>query len=668
MILAVVTVFIGALLLFDRGEDPVIPSKPSNINRFESGEALLQAFEDAQESGSSFGRFRTFAQADGAMVAESVTGTSGGATQKSYSETNVQVEGVDEADIIKTDGDYIYTISNSNLVIISAYPADEAEILSTTKFEGFNPNEIFIHGDHLMVFGQASYSFEVGEPDKPNVGEPVEVGISMEEDMMIAPGYYPHYFSTVSVRLYDVSDKEDPELLRDVDFEGSYLTSRKIGEDVYFVVNTYPRHFPEPRPCGDIMPLYRDADNVDVEQEDFVAIAACTDVGYIMPIQAEQFITIASMSITDEDADVNKEVIVGSGQNVYASLSNLYVAQTTWPRYTMRGELAEDSTQMTVISKFELDDGDVDFIAKGEVKGDILNQFSMDEYDEHFRIATTISGYSNNVDTSTNNMYVLDEDMDVVGELEGVAPGESIYSVRFMGKRGYMVTFRHIDPLFVIDLSDPTDPTILGKLKIPGYSDYLHPYDETHLIGIGKEVDASIDADKVHTEGAVYYTAIQGVKLAIFDVSDVEHPIEMYKEVIGDRGTESEATRDHKAFLFDKEKGLLVVPMLVAELAEGQDKSMQGDYTFQGAYVYDISLKDGFELRGRVTHYDDDDAFLKSGYYFRGDSSIRRSLYIEDVLYTMSNSRLQMNDLDDLDRLNYVEFEQNSGYGYVDKY
>ena len=219
-----------------------------------------------------------------------------------------------------------------------------------------------------------------------------------------------------------------------------------------------------------------------------------------------------------------------------------------------------------------------------------------------------------------------------------------------------MVTFKHIDPLFVIDLSEPTNPEILGQLKIPGYSDYLHPYDETHLIGIGKEVDASIDAELIHTEGAVYYTAVQGVKIAIFDVSDVENPVEMYKEVIGDRGTESLATSDHKAFLFDKAQGLLVVPMTVAELKEGQEENEQGDYVFSGAYVYDISLEDGIDLRGRVTHYDDDEVYKKSGSYFRGDASILRSLYIGDVLYTLSDARLQLNDLDSLDRLGMLSF------------
>jgi len=148
--------------------------------------------------------------------------------------------------------------------------------------------------------------------------------------------------------------------------------------------------------------------------------------------------------------------------------------------------------------------------------------------------------------------------------------------------------------------------------------------------------------------------------MAIFDVSDVENPIEMHKVVIGDRGTDSPALHNHKAFLFDRDRNLLVIPITLAEIKGEKTRDNQyGDFVFQGAYVYDITLKDGFELRGRVTHYDDDEVFKKSGYYFRGDRSIQRSLYIEDVLYTLSNKRLQLNDLDDLERLKILEFEEN---------
>ncbi len=660
MALLVVTVLVGC----EEGPTPTPePKKESKIAKFESGEDLLDAFEEARERsrGGFFegmvGGIATMTKTT-AVAEAAVADTSG----RDYSETNIQVEGVDEADIIKTDGNYIYTLANGNLVIVSAYPADEAQILSTTKLDNFYPRELFIHKDKLLVFGSATYRFEETKTE-PKIGEPVE---KVAADIMP----YPRYMNAMSVRLYDVSDKEDPELLRTVDFEGSYLTSRKIGSDAYFVVNSYPRYydFDKISGCEEILPLYRDIKgDGDVSVEEIKPITRCTDVGYIEPIQASNFITIASISMNDEDKDVEKEVIVGSGQNVYASLENLYVAQTSWPRYTALGKLKEDYSEKTVITKFELDDGEIEFLGSGDVKGHILNQFSMDEYDEHFRIATTAGNVWDRDKKSSNNVYVLDEDLEVVGELEDLAPGEKIYSVRFMGKKGYVVTFKKVDPLFVIDLSDHENPSVLGKLKIPGYSDYLHPYDENHIIGIGK--DAVEASDDLKTGRQLDFAWYQGIKMAIFDVSDVENPIEMHKVVIGDRGTDSEALHNHKAFLFDKEKELLILPITLAEIkGEKSSDNQRGEYTFQGAYVYDINLEDGFELRGRVTHYDDDEVFKKSGYYFRGNSAIKRSLYIEDVLYTLSNSRLQLNDLDDLDRLKALEFEEggnNHGYEVI---
>ena len=630
------------------------PSEKAKIAKFNSGDELLKAFEEAGESGRGmFGVLKGGVMLETTAAAPQAAADSG----REYSETNIQVEGVDEADIIKTDGDYIYTLAQGNLVIAKAYPADEAEILSTLKLDNFNPRELFIHRDRLLMFGSSSYRFEE-RIEEQKTGEKVE-------EVVVERIPYPIYRRFMSAKLYDTSDKENPELLKTIDFEGSYLTSRKIKENAYFVVNSYP-HYWDVRPiCEDIVPLYRESTgDEEPEIEDMEPIAKCVDIGYIEPIQASNFITIASISMADEDADVNKEVIVGSGQNVYASLENMYIAQTSWPRYSVIGKLKEDYVQKTVITKFELADGEIEFVGTGDVKGHILNQFSMDEYDEHFRIATTAGQVWGG--KSTNNVYVLNEELEVVGELEDLAPGEKIYSVRFMGEKGYMVTFKQIDPLFVIDLSDHENPSVLGKLKIPGYSDYLHPYDEDHIIGIGKN---TLDP-KGFEDREPDFAWHQGVKMAIFDVSDVENPIEMYKVIIGDRGTNSHVLRDHKAFLFDKERELLVIPITLAEI-KGEIKyaNQYGEYTFQGAYVYNINLEDGFELRGRVTHYDDDEVFKKSGYYFRGDSSIKRSLYIEDVLYTLSESRLQLNDLDDLERLKVLEFEKSeNNRGYPEPY
>lgn len=625
-----------------------VPSGTSaKLEKFDSCEKLIDAFEEAQQSGSDgmfygFGRDMMMKGAIAESALDAAAPTAGSGAQRDYSETNIQVEGVDEADIIKTDGDYIYAVSGSKLYVARAYPPEKAELISVTEFKDFHPQELFIHGDRLLMFGSSSYDNIRPYP------EPMPA-VPGAQEKMIAPDIWPgpRYVGVVSAKLFSIADKKDPDVIRTVELEGNYLTSRKIGSDVYFVVNSYPNFGPEPRGC--ITPLYRE------DSREFAPIVECTDVSYIPPLHASNFITVAAMSMADEKADVEKEVIAGNGQNVYASEDNLFIAQTVWGR-----------EQKTSISKFALDKGKIRFITSDAVPGRILNQFSMDEHKGNFRIATTIEGYIDNKDTSTNNVYVLDDDLEMIGKIEKIAPGESIYAARFMGDRAYLVTFRHIDPLFVIDLSDPREPEILGKLKIPGYSEYLHPYDENHLIGIGKEVDASIDADKIHTEHAVYYTAIQGVKIALFDVSDVEHPVELHKEVIGDRGSESIAATNHKAFLFDKEKNMLAIPVIVAELPEGAPKNEMGDFVFQGAYVYGLTLKDGFKLRGKVTHYDDDSVFRKSGQYFSMDQgSIQRILYIEDVLYTFSNKRLQLNDLDSLKRLKALDlpYEEDEYYG-----
>ena len=624
--------------------DDILPDVPfgtdAKLEKFDSCDKLIDAFEEAQQSGRGgmFGGFGDDMMMAEAMVKTTAVPTADSGAQREYSETNIQVEGVDEADIIKTDGDYIYAVSGNKLFVARAYPAEDAELISVTEFKDFRPTELFIHGDRMLMFGSSSHD------DVRPYPEPMPAA----REKMIAPDIWPgpRHVGVVSAKLFTIADKKDPDVIRTVEIEGGYVSSRKIGSDVYFVVNSYPHFGPEPRGC--ITPLYSE------DSKEFAPIVGCTEVSYLPPLHASNFITVASMSMTDEKADVEKEVIAGNGQNVYASQDNLFIAQTIWGK-----------EQKTSISKFNLDDGKIRFITSGEVPGKILNQFSMDEHKGNFRIATTIEGYSNNKDTSTNNIYVLDNDLETIGSIEKIAPGESIYAARFMGDRAYLITFRHVDPLFVIDLSDPKNPEILGKLKIPGYSEYLHPYDENHVIGIGKEVDASIDADKIHTENAVYFTAIQGVKLAVFDVSDVAHPIELYKEVIGDRGTESIAATNHKAFLFDKEKNLLAIPIIVAELPEGAEKNQMGNFVFQGAYVYDLTLEDGFKLRGKVTHYDDDSVFKKAGHYFsRDQGSIQRILYIEDVLYTFSNKRLQLNDLDDLERLKALDlpFDEDQEY------
>lgn len=312
----------------------------------------------------------------------------------------------------------------------------------------------------------------------------------------------------------------------------------------------------------------------------------------------------------------------------------------------------------TSVYKFSIQEGSTEYLGKGTVQGRILNQFSMDENNGYFRIATTQNKYTENKFEMTNNLYILDPAMNMTGKIENIAPGERIYSVRFLGDRGYMVTFKTVDPLFVLDLKNPSEPKILGELKIPGYSNYLHPYDENHIIGFGKEA-VEIEEQHWSGQGTVKNAYYLGMKVALFDVSDVNNPKEKFKIEIGDRGTDSELFWNHKALLFSKEKNIMAFPVTVCEIdqaAVGKDDYLYrkdprlayGMPVFQGALVYNIS-ENGFSLKGMITHQPPGkvaDLQRMNQYDYARD--ISRILYIDDTLYTVSNGYLKANDLNTL--------------------
>ncbi len=462
----------------------------------------------------------------------------------------MQVAGVDEADVVKSDGTYIYLVSGSKVIIARAYPAADASVVGSIDFPKTSPREIFIDGDRLLVFG-TSYGGVM-----PMTAE----GGVMKESIM--PWYGS---STTVIDLYDISDRTSPKKLTSFEVEGDYLTSRLIGDFAYFVVNSNPRVYAIEKntDASDIIPLVREPDGT------VTPVASPTDIGYIPGIRASSFITIASVSLKDAGRNITTQTIAGSGQSVYASQDSLYVTEYTSPGYYPLLAANSAPTENTTVLKFDLKDGNIASAGTASVKGHVLNQFSMDEYNGFFRIATTL-GQVWDSNPAKNNVYLLDSGMKQVGALEDLAPGEKIYSCRFMGDRCYLVTFKKVDPLFVIDLSNPSAPRVLGKLKIPGYSDYLHPYDATHLIGIGK--DARTPNRPLSVPRGLDFAWYQGVKMAIFDVSDVENPKEMFKVTIGDRGTDSPVLTDHRAFLFDKEKGLLVLPITLAQITGRADK------------------------------------------------------------------------------------------------
>jgi len=552
----------------------------------------------------------------------------------SYSTTNVQVEGVDETDTVKTDGEYIYVVSGNNVTIVRAYPPEGAAVLSTIGLNGTVVG-IFINGDRLVVFDQPNPYILV----RPLAGEA------------------SHGTFRTSIRVYAVSDRRSPILRREVALDGWYFNSRMIGDYVYAVIH---------------QPVIR----ASSEGEDKVILPKVYVDGWVREIPASEiyysdvadysytFTTMVALNVqNDREEPTHKTILMGATSSMYVSRDNIYIAIPKWTTSEVKtlGSLIDDVArrvrtlqvegESTVIYRIHVEGSKIESKASGEVPGRVLNQFSMDEYKGHFRIATTTGQVWSSQAPSRNHVYVLSMNLSIVGRLEDLAPGETIYSARFMGERCYLVTFRKVDPLFVIDLKDSTNPRVLGQLKITGYSDYLHPYDETHVIGIGKETVAAEEGN---------FAWYQGVKISLFDVSNVSKPKEIAKYEIGDRGTDSPILRDHHALLFDRSKNLLVLPVLVAKIdpkkyPNGVPPYAYGDYVWQGAYVFHISQNGELMLKGRITHLENSTDLMKSGYYFYSSYSVKRSLYIGNVLYTISDKKIKMNSLSSLGEINKVD-------------
>jgi uncharacterized secreted protein with C-terminal beta-propeller domain len=651
----------------------------SELKKFNSTAEIEQYLKDSVATDQQDGYYRTMVPTMGTGMSVPQSSNEKAATgipapalpgAAGYSQTNIQVAGVDEPDIIKNDNRYIYTISGSTLAIIDAYPATGASVISRTEIAD-TPKDIFVNGDRLVLFSTGT-----GTPETITQPSGAEPGIVQE---MVMPPY--RYYSPIThATIYDISDRKNPSVLKDYTMDGDYTDARMIGSLVYMItreqVYTYSGN-------QVVVPALREGTRTVIQP----------DVWYFDNREYQYtFTTITSFDVASGNEKDAQTYLLGSGNTLYVSQDAIYVSYQRYHPviYKRQGQevlpviavdvgdsgtvsssrvatippdfntMTESERQSvldglrnaeqdairrqeadqttTVVHKIGINNGAITYIAKGEVPGTLDNQFSMDEFNDNLRLATTSSVYTPQYGQYTyNNVYVLDGKMATIGSLTHIAEQETIYSTRFIGDRLYMVTFKRIDPFFVIDLSNPRSPKILGKLKIPGYSDYLHPYDATHIIGIGKETTTN-------EWGGV---STSGVKLALFDVSDVANPKQLDKVQIGDAGSDSAALTDHHAFLFDRSKNLLVIPVRAVSTAP----VIKGDYynyqpqIWYGAYVFGLTPQTGFTLRGTVQHGSGD-----SGYYYYGSSTseVKRSLYIGDVLYTMSSKQIKANPLDDL--------------------
>ena len=543
---------------------------------------------------------------------------------KDYSTTNIQVVDVDEADRIKTDGNFIYTINNECVNVVDASNANNLKDVKKIEAPGDDcvPVDLFINGDKLVVI----YST-----------------INYENNTLVC--------------VYDKT--KEFELAKQYAYQYSYVTSRMIGDRVIVITNGWT--------YNDFEPIYNiNGTNYDIDYKNIFVNKKYYENG---------FSYIASMNLSDLD-DVNVYGVTLNTQQVYVSEDNIYLIKEYYDSqneedinigciFGFKGLFGVDGMydygdyrERTKILKLSLDkNNEIDVKAVKSVEGRIINQFSFDEKDGYLRIALDMLGD----DQNESGVTILDKNLNVVEHIEGIAKGENIYAARFAGDRLYLVTYRNMDPLFVIDLKN-NKAKVLGELKIPGYSTYLHPYDNDHIIGIGVDTKESVHYDSF---GRVVSTSVRtlGLKMALFDVSNVTEPKEISKVTIGDDYTTSNILTNHKALLFSKEKELLAIPVRQNRSYGDKEISFSGEtiaeitdaYNYlttnygvsdSGFAVYKINLEEGIKLKGYIYH-ENQNNYERSKYYNYVDVPVR-GLFIKDNLFTVSNDYIKVNRLSDL--------------------
>lgn len=530
--------------------------------------------------------------------------------EKDYSDTNNQVEGVQEADIIKTDGEYIYAAVDGDVYLLRENGGNP-EILSKIEKkagteldekDGAHEAEEYVNNIYVTETRLVLMKYTVDYSTYED---------AVAEDVAIAGCYVGQ--GTYTAAVYDIADRSHPVLLNELGQSGTLISSRMVGDILYLLYSYYvPGEIDEADPSTYVPALYLGDAKTDV---------AAGDIMLLGEPGAAQYLTVSSIDVGSPAAFLDTQSILGCGSDIYCNSETLVVALVT-------GEEANNVYKdKTDLYRFSLKDGAVTMESQGSVPGYVLNQFSMDEYNGYFRIVTTenVTHYFNEggiasaeQEKTRNHLFVLDESMNIVGSIEDLARGESIYSARFMGDTGYFVTYRQVDPLFTVDLSTPSEPKILSELKVPGFSNYLHPFGDGLLLGFGQNSDEESGE-------------IQGLKLSMFDTSDPAAVAEKHTKLLGEKYMWSNAIGNHKAILVDSEKNLIGFPA-------------ENEYM-----LYSYSPESGFQKIAQLTLEADGPGDMD--YDLRG-------FYVDDVFYLYSPSGLAAFSMEDFSRISTLLWEE----------
>ena len=557
-----------------------------------------------------------------------------------FSGTNVQELGVDEPDIVKTDGNRIIVLSEQTLFVIDV-TGDNPKLLGKIALQDVFVRDLFLYEDRVIALGGGFGNIYYG-------------GIAAPD------GYYPTPISKI-VEI-DISGGE-PEVARTLEFDGNYTSARLVGDSARVVLNSQPTGFVWAFPEGGGLKAERDAEdknreiitnstidnwvpyfvltNASGDVIDEGAMVDCDRARHPKEFGGLDMLTVMSIDLGRGLRVADATGVLATGQTVYASTDNLYVATQRWVDWRIfeaNAESADFEGVTTQIHQFDISDpGQTEYVASGSVTGFLLNQFAMSEHDGRLRVAsTTEPEWRRWGDFEQESVITILEpdngELVAVGMVGGLGKGERIYSVRFIQDVAYVVTFRQTDPLYTVDLSDPSDPEVLGELKILGYSAYLHPLGDDLLLGVGQDAD-----ERGRTEGT---------QVSIFDVSDLRNP-ERIAQLTLAKGSNSSVEYDHRAFLYWQPTDLAVIPIQRWSWHEHDGK----EEVFFGAIGIDVGGGDIREI-GPIAH--------PGGTSDDGNwdwmAQIQRSLVIGDDLYTISMKGLLRSDLDTLEDEVFLNF------------
>jgi uncharacterized secreted protein with C-terminal beta-propeller domain len=583
---------------------------------------------------------------------------------QNYTTTNNQVAGVDEADFVKNDGTRIFALSGQTLYAARSWPATDLAVRGTLKIEGY-PREMFLEGTDRAVIFSSIYKWY---PLSNVAGDRCDA---------LDCGY--HSENTVKITVVDVSDLTNLRVTHEYTLPGHYNSARKVGSSVRVVLSddfNFPasvRWWPEVQNVNLWDPLNKSrrvdefnklisANEKAIRAQtlaEWVPAGKATIAGQTatVPHECTAFqkvnaptrlgtVSVATLNLANPNR-VDRSTIIAEPGEIYASQKNLYVATRHWWWWPAPGQ-----RDTTYLHKFDISSPDQAlYVASGVVDGHIVDQFSMDENAKgFFRVATTTMFRVPDVNPgnwwgrmeTTNSISVLAENngaLDVVGQSEQLAKGERITSARFIEDKGFVVTFRQVDPLFTFDLSDPTKPTKLAELKVPGFSTYLHPMDANHLLTIGTYVPEPVNGQPVDWR-------TRALQLTIFDVSDMRNPKQSHTQLVGTSSGYSEAQHEHKAFNYFPAKKLLAIPFI--DWNYSASGSNYWTSFVSDLRVFSVDPITGFTPKGAISMRDLYMVESSYNWTYYWTPQVRRSVMADDFVYAISDSGIRVANVNNL--------------------